>query len=137
MARLSVSQPRGLELEVIALRHQPSACSPASPGSRPDSTLLHRSAPVGMALPTMAAVSGRDRGGEAGHRDSMAPARLSAYWRWRSKSGGPSVDCEVRDQIRQMSNANPLWGAPRIHGELLKLGIEISQAHRRQVHGAK
>ena len=35
---------------------------------------------------------------------------------------------EVRDLIRQMNAANPLWGAPRIHGELLKLGIEISQA---------
>jgi transposase InsO family protein len=38
------------------------------------------------------------------------------------------VDREIRDLIRQMSSANPLWGAPRIHGELLKLGIEISQA---------
>ena len=35
---------------------------------------------------------------------------------------------EIRDLIRQMSQANPLWGAPRIHGELLKLGIEVSQA---------
>ena len=35
---------------------------------------------------------------------------------------------EIRDLIRQMSRANPLWGAPRIHGELLKLGIEVSQA---------
>src|SRR5947209_16210673 len=35
---------------------------------------------------------------------------------------------EVRDLIRKMSLANPLWGAPRIHGELLKLGIEVSQA---------
>ena len=35
---------------------------------------------------------------------------------------------EIRDLIRQMSLANPLWGAPRIHGELLKLGIEVSQA---------
>jgi transposase InsO family protein len=50
------------------------------------------------------------------------------YWRWRSRSGRPSVDREIRDLIRQMSSANPLWGAPRIHGELLKLGIEISQA---------
>jgi transposase InsO family protein len=50
------------------------------------------------------------------------------FWRWRSRSGRPSVDREVRDLIRQMSVANPLWGAPRIHGELLKLGIEISQA---------
>ena len=50
------------------------------------------------------------------------------YWRWRSRSGRPSVDREVRKLIREVSSANPLWGAPRIHGELLKVGIEISQA---------
>jgi hypothetical protein len=50
------------------------------------------------------------------------------FWRWRSRSGRPSVECEIRKLIRQMSRANPLWGAPRIHGELLKLGIEVSQA---------
>src|SRR5208282_4304430 len=50
------------------------------------------------------------------------------YWHWRSKSGRPAVNRGVRDLIRQMCNANPLWGAPRIHGELLKLGIEVSQA---------
>ena len=50
------------------------------------------------------------------------------FWRWRSRSGRPSVDREIRDLIRQMSSVNPLWGAPRIHGELLKLGIEVSQA---------
>lgn len=50
------------------------------------------------------------------------------YWRWRSKRGRPSINRELRDLIRQMSKANPLWGAPRIHGELLKLGIEVSQA---------
>jgi putative transposase len=53
------------------------------------------------------------------------------YWRWKSragKSGRPCVSREVRELIRQMSTANPLWGAPRIHGELLKLGIKISQA---------
>jgi putative transposase len=49
-------------------------------------------------------------------------------WRWRSRSGRPSVDRETRDLVRQISSANPLWGAPRIHGELLKLGIEVSQA---------
>ena len=42
-------------------------------------------------------------------------------------SGSPKTSTEIRDLIRQMSLANPLWGAPRIHGELLKLGIEISQ----------
>jgi len=50
------------------------------------------------------------------------------FWRWRSRSGRPSIEREIRDLIRQMSTANPLWGAPRIHGELLKLGIEVSQA---------
>ena len=40
----------------------------------------------------------------------------------------PGVNREIRDLIRQMSSANPLWGAPRIHGELRKLGIVVSQA---------
>jgi transposase InsO family protein len=51
------------------------------------------------------------------------------YWRWKSRGAGrPKVPLETRDLIREMSRANPLWGAPRIHGELMKLGIEISQA---------
>ena len=52
------------------------------------------------------------------------------YWAWKSrhKGGRPAIDPEVRDLIRKMSRANPLWGAPRIHGELLKLGIDLSQA---------
>jgi transposase InsO family protein len=53
------------------------------------------------------------------------------YWRWKSrlgKAGRRAVDREVRELIRKMSTANPLWGAPRIHGELLKLGINLSQA---------
>ncbi len=53
-----------------------------------------------------------------------------AYWRWRSRSGPgrPKIDKEVRDLIRQISIANPLWGAPRIHGELMKLGIDVAQS---------
>ena len=52
-----------------------------------------------------------------------------AYWRWKSRSRGgrPKVALEVRQLIREMSLANPIWGAPRIHGELLKLGIDIGQ----------
>jgi len=51
------------------------------------------------------------------------------YWAWRSrpKGGRPAIDPEVRKLIKQMASAN-LWGAPRIHGELLKLGIKISEA---------
>ena len=46
------------------------------------------------------------------------------YWRWRSNPGRgrPKVSVEVRSMIRRISLENPLWGAPRIHGELLKLG---------------
>src|SRR5262247_3080913 len=45
----------------------------------------------------------------------------------RRKTGGrPAVDSEVKALIEQMAQANPLWGAPRIHGELLKLGMEVS-----------
>ena len=52
-------------------------------------------------------------------------------WRWKSRSpkpGRPPVDTEIRRLIRQMQSANVGWGAPRIHGELRKLGIEVSQA---------
>ena len=52
------------------------------------------------------------------------------FWTWKSrrrKSGRPPVSREVRDLIRRMSQQNPLWGAPRIHGELLMLGFSISQ----------
>ena len=52
------------------------------------------------------------------------------YWRWKSRSRGgrPKVAAEVRSLIRRMSLENSLWGAPRIHGELLKLGIEVAQS---------
>ncbi len=52
-----------------------------------------------------------------------------AYWRWKSfnQGGRPRIDKDLRKLIREMSLANPLWGAPRIHGEVLKLGFEISQ----------
>ena len=56
-------------------------------------------------------------------------AGFRSYWRWKSRRrvGRPTVPAEIRRLIREMSIANPLWGAPRIHGELLKLGIEIGQ----------
>jgi transposase InsO family protein len=53
-----------------------------------------------------------------------------AYWRWKSRrvGGRPRIDCEMRALIRRMSRENPLWGAPRIHGELLMLGIEVAES---------
>jgi transposase InsO family protein len=56
-------------------------------------------------------------------------AGFKSYWRWKSRprGGRPTVPLELRRLIREMSIANPLWGAPRAHGELLKLGINIGQ----------
>src|SRR5260370_40931903 len=53
-----------------------------------------------------------------------------AFWRWKSRSRGgrPKIPGEIRRLIREMSLANRLWGAPRIHGELLKLGIGVAQS---------
>src|ERR1700675_1551210 len=53
-----------------------------------------------------------------------------SYWRWKSRSlgGRPQIDSDLRALIRRMSVENSLWGAPRIHGELLKLGFEVAQS---------
>ena len=57
-------------------------------------------------------------------------AGFRCYWRWKSRrrGGRPQIDTELRALIRLMSMENPLWGAPRIHGELLKLGFEVAQS---------
>ena len=116
-----------LELEVVALRHQVNVLRRQRP-SQPrlfaaDRLLwiwLYRISPKvldAMVLVKPATVVGWHRKG------------FRLYWRRRSRHlGRPGVNSEVRELIRQMSQTNPLWGAPRIHGELLKLGIEVSQA---------
>ena len=69
-------------------------------------------------------------------------AGFRLYWRWKSRSlgGRPQIGTELRALIQQMSIENPLWGAPRIHGELLKLGFEVAQStvakYLAQRHGA-
>src|SRR5262252_8071656 len=57
-------------------------------------------------------------------------AGFRRYWRWKtnSRGGRPQIETELRVLIRRMSIENPLWGAPRIHGELLKLGFEVAQS---------
>ena len=57
-------------------------------------------------------------------------AGFRGYWRRKSRSPGarPPISTELRVLIRQMSLENPFWGAPRIHGELLKLGFAVSQS---------
>jgi len=115
-----------LELEVIALRHQVAVLNRRHPGHRRFVTvdrllwvLLYRLWPrclKAMVLVKPATVIQWHRQG------------FRLFWRWRSKPGRPSIEREIRDLIRRMNAGNPLWGAPRIHGELTKLGIEISQA---------
>ncbi len=115
-----------LELEILALRHQLHVLRRQRPG-RPRLFTIDRLLWIWLyrlwpsCLETMVLV--KPATVVQWHRQGF---RL--FWRWRSRLGRPSVDREVRDLIRQMNAANPLWGAPRIHGELLKLGIEISQA---------
>ncbi|HMD15713.1 MAG TPA: hypothetical protein VKH18_03525, partial [Terriglobales bacterium] len=57
-------------------------------------------------------------------------AGFRLFWTWkvrRGQPGRPLISCEVRDLIRKMCRENSGWGAPRIHGELLKLGIDIGE----------
>ena len=57
-------------------------------------------------------------------------AGFRCYWRWKSRrrGGRPQIEADLRALIRQMSTENLLWGAPRIHGELLKLGFRVAQS---------
>src|SRR6476660_6808437 len=57
-------------------------------------------------------------------------AGFKAFWRWKSRNrvGRPKIDRKLRDLIQRMSRENPLWGASRIHGELLMLGFEVAQS---------
>jgi putative transposase len=115
-----------LELKLIALQHQLAVLRRQRPGRHQLSPLdrllwvwLYRIWPAvidAMVLVKPATVIEWHRKG------------FRFYWRWRSRPGRPRISPETRDLIRRMSNANPLWGAPHIHGELLKLGIDISQA---------
>lgn len=115
-----------LELEVVALRHQVTVLRRQRPG-RPQLfsadrlwVWLYRTWPKvldAMVLVKPATVIDWHRKG------------FRLYWRRRSRPlGRPRMAREIRELIRKMSQANPLWGAPRIHGELLKLGIDVSQA---------
>jgi putative transposase len=116
-----------LELKLIALQHQLAVLRRQRPG-RPQLSSLDRLLWVWLyriwpqVIDAMALV--KPSTVVQWHRKGF-----QFHWRWRSHGPGrPKVDTEIRALIRRMSKDNPLWGAPRIHGELLKLGIKISQA---------
>src|ERR1700687_5902215 len=117
-----------LELEHIALRHQIGVLK-RSAGKRPKLTSADRLFWIFLSRVWCDWRSALD---------IFTPATVSAWhlkgfrivWTWKIRHGGagrPAVSREVRDLIRRMSRENALWGAPHIHGELLKLGIEISE----------
>jgi transposase InsO family protein len=120
--------PRRLEVENLFLRHQINIAMRGAPhrlclrGS--DRALLVWMTRLWPSLLGLSRVVQPDtilRWHRAGFR---------TYWRWKSRAhpGRPPVSRELRELIHRMSKENPLWGAPRIHGELLKLGFEIAES---------
>ena len=116
-----------LEAEILALRHQLNVLRRTSPRRPVFSNFdrmvficLYRIAPRILDTLTIVEPETVIHWHRAGFR---------SFWRWKSRgrAGRPSVAPEIRRLIREMSLANPLWGAPRIHGELLKLGIDVGQ----------
>ena len=113
-----------LQLELLALRHQLQVLNRARPRrwglATADRWLwawLSRSLPAWRT----ALVIVKPETVIAWHRQGF---RLFWTWKSRRRVGRPTVSADVRALIRTISEANPLWGAPRIHGELLKLGID-------------
>ena len=115
------------EAEILALRHQLNVLRRASPRrpvfsnfDRMIFVCLYRIAPRILDALTIVEPETVIRWHRAGFR---------SFWRWKSRrpAGRPSLPPEIRRLIREMSLANPLWGAPRNHGELLKLGIDVGQ----------
>ena len=116
-----------LEAEILVLRHQLNVLRRKSPKRLTFSSIdrlllvgLYRLAPgILDALKIM-----RPETLLRWHR-----AGFRTYWRWKSRplGGRPTTPEDIRRLIREMRVANPLWGAPRIHGELLKLGIDVGQ----------
>src|SRR6266404_1194869 len=117
-----------LEAEIVMLRHQLTVLRRRVP-SKPKLAVadrllfvwLYRLFPLVLNVATIVQPETIIRWHRTGFR---------LYWRWKSRSpcGRPKVPLEIRRLIREMSLANRLWGAPRIHGELLKLGIEVAQS---------
>ena len=119
---------RRLEAEILFLRHQLSIALRQRPARLPlrgsDRVLLVWMTRLWPSLLGMVQVV------EPATILRWHRAGFKTYWRWKSRkrAGRPRIDRDLRDLIRRMSRENPLWGAPRIHGELLKLGFELAES---------
>jgi hypothetical protein len=110
-----------LRHQVIVLRRRVSGRVQLTNGDRLFLVMLYRWFPSVLKAITIIRPETLVRWHRAGFR---------RYWRWKSRSlgGRPTIEADLRALIRRMSAENPLWGAPRIHGELLKLGFEVAQS---------
>src|ERR1700681_2957965 len=77
-------------------------------------------------------MEGDARSGPAGNGCSVAPGRIQSVWAMLGKvrkriGGGRRISKQIRELIFQIAAENPTWGAPRIHGELLMLGFDVSE----------
>jgi len=126
--RVSFRSRAVLQAEIIALRHQLHVLQRSRPQPRrlacADRALWVWLSRTWSGWRT-ATVLAKPATVVAWHRQGF---RLFWTWKSRRRAGRPGASAETRLLIRGMSEANPLWGAPRIHGELLKLGIDVSQA---------
>ncbi|RPJ79599.1 MAG: hypothetical protein EHM13_13220 [Acidobacteria bacterium] len=124
--RAALRSRRGLVLENLALRHQLGvlARSASRPRLQPSDCLLWIVLRRLWAEWRQALVLVRPETVVRWHREGFR-----RFWRRRSarRPGRPGLDLAIRALIRRIATANPLWGAPRIHGELLKLGITVSE----------
>src|SRR6266566_890454 len=122
-----------LQAEILALRHQLLVLQRSNRGHKLRLGWADRVLWVWLSRLCLAVVERLAIGVapcQTGDGYRLASQGFRLYWRWKSRcgEGRPTVSPEVRNLIRHMSLANPRWGAPRIHGELLKLGIQVSQA---------
>ena len=120
--------PRRLEVENLFLRHQLNIALRGAP-HRPRLRGSDRALLVWMTW-LWPSLLGLSRVVQPDTILRWHRAGFRAYWRWKSRGrpGRPRVSRELRELIQRMSKENPLWGAPRIHGELLKLGFEIAES---------
>jgi hypothetical protein len=110
-----------LRHQLVVLRRQVKGSAHLTNNDRWFLVQMYRSFPLILEVTTIVQPETLVRWHRAGFR---------RYWRWKSNSRGgrPPIEAKLRALIRQMSTENQLWGAPRIHGELLKLGFEVAQS---------